>query len=67
MNATAPRSSTFLRPRDGRVIGGVAAALARRWEIDATLVRGAFALLTPLAGLGLLLYLLGWASIPQED
>jgi phage shock protein PspC (stress-responsive transcriptional regulator) len=67
MNATAPQSSCFLRPRDGRILGGVAAALARRFELDATLVRGAFALLALLAGLGVLLYLAGWALIPQEE
>jgi phage shock protein C len=57
----------LLRPRDGVVLGGVAAALARRYEVDVTLVRLLFVLLALLFGAGLLAYLLGWAVLAQED
>ncbi len=56
----------MLRPRDGRVIGGVCAALARRLELDVTLVRAA-AVVLGLLGVGLVLYVVGWAAIAEED
>ncbi len=56
----------ILRPRDGVMLGGVCAALARAYGLDATLVRAAFALLG-LFGVGLLAYLLCWGLLPRED
>jgi phage shock protein C len=57
----------LLRPRDGVVLGGVAAAFARRYGVDVTLVRLVFVVLALLFGAGLLAYLLGWAALAQED
>jgi phage shock protein PspC (stress-responsive transcriptional regulator) len=48
------------------MLGGVCAALARAYGLDATLVRAAFALLG-LLGVGLLAYLLCWGLLPRED
>ncbi|MEQ3550631.1 PspC domain-containing protein [Pseudonocardia nematodicida] len=53
-----------LRPRDDRKLAGVAAAIARRYEIDPTLVRIAFVVAT-IAGPGLPLYLAGCAVLPD--
>lgn len=50
-----------------RWIGGVAAGVARRLNIDPLLVRGVLVVLTVFGGLGLLLYGLAWALLPEES
>lgn len=57
---------TLLRPRDGRLIGGVCAAVARSLGMDAVLVRGLWSATVLLGGLGLLAYLVCWIVIPEE-
>jgi phage shock protein PspC (stress-responsive transcriptional regulator) len=59
--ATRPR-----RRRDDRKLGGVAAAIGRRYAIDPVLVRVAFVVATLFSGVGVLLYLLGWLLLPAE-
>lgn len=57
------------RPRrrsDDRKIGGVAAAIGRRYAVDPVLVRVAFVVATLFSGTGILLYLLGWLLLPAE-
>jgi phage shock protein PspC (stress-responsive transcriptional regulator) len=54
------------RRSDDRKIGGVAAAIGRRYAIDPVLVRVAFIVATIFSGMGLLLYLLGWLLLPAE-
>ncbi|NMO94135.1 PspC domain-containing protein [Actinomycetospora sp. TBRC 11914] len=46
-------------------IAGVAGAIARRYDLDPTLVRVAFVVWTIVGG-GLLLYLLGWLVLPPD-
>lgn len=48
-----------------RWAAGVCAALGRRLGLDPLVVRAAFLLLTLLGGIGLLLYGLGWALLPD--
>ena len=63
----SPRAeSTFLRPKDGRVIAGVCAAIARRTGIDVYVVRGVFVLLALCFGFGFALYLVLWMAIPED-
>lgn len=50
-----------------RWIGGVAAGIARRLDIDPLLVRGILVVLTLFGGLGMLLYGLAWALLPEES
>ncbi|MGH3886428.1 MAG: PspC domain-containing protein [Pseudonocardiaceae bacterium] len=59
--ATRPR-----RRSDDRKIGGVAAAIGRRYAVDPVLVRVAFIVATLFSGIGVLLYLLGWLLLPAE-
>lgn len=47
-------------------IGGVASGIAQRFDLSPTLVRGIFVALTCLAGLGLLVYGIAWALLPDE-
>jgi phage shock protein PspC (stress-responsive transcriptional regulator) len=60
--ATRPR-----RRSDDRKIGGVAAAIGRRYAVDPVLVRVAFVVATLFSFMGVLLYLLGWLLLPAEE
>lgn len=46
---------------------GVCSGVAQRLGVDPVLVRGAFILLTIFGGIGVLLYLVGWALLPERD
>ncbi|MGQ0573656.1 MAG: PspC domain-containing protein [Pseudonocardia sp.] len=52
------------RPPDDRQVAGVAAALARRYDVDPVLVRVGFAV-AGFAGIGALLYVAGWVALPD--
>jgi phage shock protein PspC (stress-responsive transcriptional regulator) len=60
------RSHGIHRGRD-RWIGGVSSGIAERMGIDPLIVRGIFIVLTLFAGIGVLLYGLGWALLPEPD
>jgi phage shock protein PspC (stress-responsive transcriptional regulator) len=53
------------RPRDDRQVAGVAAALARRYDIDPVLVRVGF-VVAAFSGIGAALYIAGWILLPEE-
>ncbi|MFL4473254.1 PspC domain-containing protein [Paeniglutamicibacter sp. MACA_103] len=48
-------------------VGGVASGVAQRFGVSPILVRGAFVALCFVAGLGLLVYGVGWALLPGPD
>ena len=54
------------RPRDGRVIAGVCAGLARRFGWDVSLVRVLAVLSVLLPGPQVIIYLVMWLVIPQD-
>ncbi|MBI4092694.1 MAG: PspC domain-containing protein [Candidatus Kerfeldbacteria bacterium] len=54
------------RSRTNRVIAGVCGGLARYFNLDPTLVRVGFAILTIFWGSGIVLYILLWVIIPLE-
>ena len=56
----------LLRVRQGRLVAGVCTGLASYFGVDVNLVRLAFGVLTVFYGLGILLYLIAWAIIPEE-
>ena len=56
----------LLRPRDGRMAAGVCAGLAAYFGVDVNLVRLGFGVLTVFYGLGILVYLIAWAILPEE-
>jgi phage shock protein PspC (stress-responsive transcriptional regulator) len=58
--------AALTRPRDGRVIGGVCAALARRFGTSATTMRVIFLVSCLLPGPQFLLYLALWMLLPVE-
>ena len=58
--------ASLSRPRNGRVIAGVCAAIGNRFGISTTLVRIIFLLSMLLPGPQILIYLAGWILIPDE-
>ena len=54
------------RETKDRVLGGVAAGLARYLDIDVTWVRILFILVTIFGGSGFLAYLVLWIAIPEQ-
>jgi phage shock protein PspC (stress-responsive transcriptional regulator) len=55
-----------VRPRRGRWIGGVCAALAKRFDLSVTTVRLAFVVSCLLPGPQVVIYILLWILIPSE-
>ncbi|MFF2008081.1 PspC domain-containing protein [Streptomyces sp. NPDC058195] len=56
----------IVRPREGRMIGGVCAALARRFGTSAGTMRVIFLVSCLLPGPQFLLYLALWLLLPSE-
>ena len=71
---TPPENSFFAslrrvglaRPAD-RWVGGVSGAIARKLGIDPLIVRGLFVASVFFAGIGLVLFGIGWALLPEES
>jgi phage shock protein PspC (stress-responsive transcriptional regulator) len=59
------RSQALVRPRR-RVLAGVCAGLARRFDVSPTLVRVLFVASCLLPGPQILLYLALWVAVPSE-
>lgn len=59
--------AALARPRDGRMLGGVCAALARRFGTSARTMRVIFLVSCLLPGPQFLLYLALWVLLPQEE
>lgn len=57
----------FSRPRNNRVIAGVCAGVARRFNLDLTLVRVIALLMIPLPVSALLVYVLAWLLMPEDS
>ncbi|MEE2521679.1 PspC domain-containing protein [Pseudarthrobacter sp. J75] len=57
-------SAALVRPRSGKIIGGVCAALAQRFGLPKFLVRLAFVIFG-LVGIGELVYIVLWIMIPK--
>lgn len=60
------RSTELVRPRSGRVIAGVCAGLARRFDMSPRLVRLLFVLSCLLPGPQILIYIVLWIVLPAE-
>ena len=62
-----PTDGPMVRPQEGRVVAGVALAVANRLGMSPGAVRVVWFILGFFGGLGLLLYIAGWLLIPEED
>ena len=56
----------LLRRREGRMVAGVCVGLAAYFGIDVNLVRLAFGVFSVFYGLGVIIYLIAWAILPEE-
>jgi phage shock protein PspC (stress-responsive transcriptional regulator) len=63
-NPEAPK--VLRRAVDGRMLGGVAAGLAKYFELDVALMRVILVVLSFLGGAGVPLYVAAWLLIPEE-
>jgi phage shock protein PspC (stress-responsive transcriptional regulator) len=59
-------SHALTRPRRGRIVAGVCAAIARRFDLSPTLVRVLFVFSMFLPGPQILAYIVLWIVIPGE-
>ncbi|MEU6574932.1 PspC domain-containing protein [Streptomyces sp. NPDC046805] len=59
--------TTLYRPTQGRMIGGVCAGLARRFDMSPTTMRVIFLLSCLLPGPQFLIYIALWIVLPSED
>ena len=59
-------SQALVRPRHGKLIAGVCAALAARFGVPKFLVRVGFVIFG-LVGVGELVYIALWIMIPKES
>lgn len=64
--AAAPQPRRLYRPRDHRIVAGVAAGLARHLGMPVLAIRITLVVLLGFNALGLLLYAAYWAVLPQE-
>jgi phage shock protein PspC (stress-responsive transcriptional regulator) len=60
-------TSELVRPREGRVLAGVSQGLADRYELPVWVPRAFFVVSAFFGGLGVALYVVGWALIRSED
>ena len=65
-NGTSQETKKLVRTQDGRMLAGVCSGIARYFQVDATIVRVLWVLITCLGGAGLLAYLICWLVIPEE-
>ncbi|MFG2053904.1 PspC domain-containing protein [Micromonospora sp. NPDC048930] len=60
-------SRKLVRPRQGRMFAGVCAGLAQRFGMSAGMVRLLFLLSLLLPGTQVIIYLILWILMPDED
>ncbi|MFC3503959.1 PspC domain-containing protein [Micromonospora krabiensis] len=60
-------SRKLVRPRQGRMLAGVCAGLAQRFGMSAGTVRLLFLLSLLLPGTQVIVYLILWILMPNED
>jgi phage shock protein C len=56
------------RPKKNRILGGVCAGIGEHLDVDPTVIRLIWAVVSVLSiGTGILIYILAWIIIPEED
>jgi phage shock protein PspC (stress-responsive transcriptional regulator)/signal transduction histidine kinase len=65
--ATRPRPYELVRSRDERVIGGVCAGVARWMGVEPIVVRLAACVMVLANGIGVVVYVVAWVVLPDED
>jgi phage shock protein PspC (stress-responsive transcriptional regulator) len=67
MGESQTPNTRITRDTRNKMLGGVCAGIARRYEYDVTVVRVVAVLLTLVWGAGILLYLALWVIIPADE
>ena len=60
-------SKRMHRSKKGQLVAGVCAGLGEYFQVDPTLIRLGFAVLSIFGGAGILLYLIAWIILPEEE
>ncbi|MDZ5444290.1 PspC domain-containing protein [Micromonospora sp. 4G57] len=60
-------SRKLVRPREGRMLAGVCAGLAQRFGVSAGMIRLLFLLSLLLPGTQVIIYLVLWILMPNEE
>jgi len=56
------------RSKNDRILGGVCAGLGEHLDVDPTVIRLIWAVVTLLSfGTGIIIYILAWIIIPEDD
>jgi phage shock protein PspC (stress-responsive transcriptional regulator) len=63
---TAPQTPRLVRPKEGRMIAGVAAGLADRFGMERSIMRLIVVLSLILPGPQILIYIVLWVIIPED-
>jgi phage shock protein PspC (stress-responsive transcriptional regulator) len=63
---TTGQTPPLVRPKEGRMIAGVAAGLADRFGMDRGMMRLIFVLSLILPGPQILIYIVLWVIVPEE-
>lgn len=66
-SAPPPPRQRLMRSMSDKKIAGVCSGVARQYDWDVTLVRLAFLLGIVFHGVGLLVYILAWITMPRDD
>ena len=66
MGCMSNASGPFVRPRNGRVLGGVCAAVANRFGWDVTLTRVLTVVASLFAGAAVVVYIVLWIVVPED-
>jgi phage shock protein PspC (stress-responsive transcriptional regulator) len=61
------RANGYVRPRHGRIVAGVIAGLARKWDASVWGLRLLFIASLLLPGPQFIVYFVLWAAMPAED
>lgn len=65
-DSRAPTNGRWVRPKQGRLLAGVAEGIGRALDVPGWLVRVAFVAMAFADGIGILGYLAAWALMPEE-
>ena len=67
MPTKKPVSKKIYRSETDKMLAGVAGGLGEYFEVDSTLIRIIFVLLTIFGGSGILIYIILWILVPSES
>lgn len=61
------KNKQLYRSKKNRIIGGVCGGLGEYFDVDPTLIRLVWVIVFLMGGSGLLVYIIFWIILPEED